>query len=80
VSPVSAPSYLVFKGFVDYLTANVVDPNSLNPDPIPDTDPDSIPFFLSFILQPQRPKHDIHHVFYNFRFRSQTFDEQKLKK
>ena len=39
VSPVSAPSYLVFKGFVDYLTANVVDPNSLNPDPIPDTDP-----------------------------------------
>jgi hypothetical protein len=33
VSPVSAPSYLVFKGFVDYLTTSIVDPDSLNPDP-----------------------------------------------
>ncbi len=63
MSPVSAPSYLVFKGFVDYLTTSVVNLdslNSLNPDPdpefqvIPDTDlvtvPDPVPLKLFFIF------------------------------
>ncbi len=32
-------------------------------------------FFLSFILQPQRPKHDIHHDFYDFFFYTVTNDK-----